>query len=174
MSIVTFISNMIIPMLIFYIVGLAIMMKKDCYDSFIIGAKEGMKTVISVMPTLLGLMMAVGVLRSSGFLDWLSGFIGFYTEKIGVPACIIPVTIIRMFSASAATGLTLDIFKEYGTDSLEGLMASIIMCTTETVFYSISLYFMSVGIKNTRWTILGAMICTFAGIVASIVFAYLM
>ncbi len=174
MNIITFLSNMIIPLLIFYIIALALAMKKDCYDSFIEGAKEGMKTVVSVMPTLLGLMMAVGVLRSSGFLEEMSDFIGFYSKKIGVPACVIPVIIIRMFSASAATGLTLDVFKEFGADSLEGYMASIIMCTTETVFYSISLYFMSVGIKNTRWTIAGAMLCTLAGIVASVIFAYLM
>lgn len=119
-------------------------------------------------------MMAVGVLRASGFLDMISGFIGKFTGKIGLPSPVIPLLIVRMFSSSAATGLTLDLFKEYGTDSLIGLIASIASSATETIFFTISVYSVAAKITKTRWTLSGALISTLAGIVSSVILAMLM
>ena len=93
-----------------------------------------MKTVASIVPTLIGLMMAVGILRTSGFLDMLANMLGDYTDKIGLPAPLLPLLLVRLFSSSAATGLTLDLFEEFGTDSYIGLIASITTSATETVF----------------------------------------
>ena len=76
--------------------------------------------VICLCPTLIGLMTAVGVLRASGFLDFCGGILGSFTEKAGMPAEIVPLAVVRLFSSSGATGLLLDIFKEFGTDSLQG------------------------------------------------------
>ena len=171
---ITRISAYIMPLVILIIVGYGLYKKSDNYDNFIKGAADGMKTVVDIAPTLVGLMVAVGVLRSSGFLDFIGHAIGSVTEKAGIPADIIPLVIVRLFSSSAATGLSLDIFRQFGTDSYAGLVTSILMGCTETVFYTMSVYFMAAKIKKTRWTLAGALAATAAGILASIVLARFM
>ena len=131
----------------------------------------GMRTVVSIAPTLIGLMVAVGVLRASGFLDFIAELLSGVCGKLGIPASIVPLIIVRLFSSSAATGLSLDIFKQYGTDSYTGLITSILMGCTETVFYTMSVYYMAARIKKTRWTLAGALIATAAGIAASVILA---
>ena len=174
MKFVLYLSQMIIPFLIFYIVGCGILAKVPVYDSFIRGAGDGLKTVVKIVPTMIGLMVASGVLRASGFLDFLGGQLGSISSAISFPGELVPLTILRMFSSSAATGLLLDLYKEYGTDSHIGLTASLMMCCTETIFYTMSLYFMTAGIKKTRHTLCGALLSTFAGIAASVMLANLM
>ena len=112
-------SNFIVPFIILAIVTYGILMKTNVYDNFIIGTKQGMKTVVQILPTLIGLMTAVGILRASGFLDFCAELIGRYTERIHFPGALVPLTLVKMFSSSAATGLLLDLYKEYGTDSIE-------------------------------------------------------
>ena len=168
MSFLLYISNMMVPLVIFGIVAYRIARRVPVYDEFIHGAKKGFRTVIKIMPTLVGLMVAVGVLRASGFLDFLGDWIGKVTRYVGFPSELVPLSIVRMFSSSAATGLVLDIFKEYGTDSRIGRIASIMMCCTETIFYTMSVYFMTAKIKKTRHTLAGALIATIAGITASV------
>ena len=165
------ISNIIIPVIIFYIIAYGIINKANVYEDFVKGAKDGLKTVIGIMPTLIALMTAVGVLRASGFLEVLGNLVRPLCEKIGFPAELVPLAFIKMFSSSAATGLVLDIFKNYGTDSFVGLVTSIMMSCTETIFYTMSVYFMSVGIRKTRWTLPGALAATAAGAMASIFLA---
>lgn len=169
-----YIADFIVPFLILSIVIYGLSMKVNVYDTFIKGAKSGFFTVIKIMPTLIGLMVAVGILRASGFLDFLSGLIGQFTGAFGFPGELVPLTIVKMFSSSAATGLLLDIFKEFGTDSYIGLIASISMACTETIFYTMSVYFMTAKVTKTRYTLTGAMIATFAGLVASVVMAGMM
>lgn len=164
-----YISDLIVPMVIFLVVSYGVLMRVNVYDTFIKGAKSGFFTVIKIIPTLIGLMVAVGVLRASGFLDFLAGFIGKFTKYIGFPGELVPLTIVKMFSSSAATGLLLDIYKEYGTDSTIGLIASISMSCTETIFYTMSVYFMTAKITKTRFTLAGALIATAAGLAASVV-----
>ena len=168
MSFLLYISDFIIPIVLFGIVAYGISMRVNVYDEFVRGAKKGFATVIKIMPTLIGLMVAVGVLRASGFLDFLAEIIGTFTSHLGFPGQLVPLAIVRMFSYSAATGLVLDIFKEYGTDSRIGLIASIMMCCTETIFYTMSVYFMTAKIKKTRYTLIGALTATLAGIAASV------
>lgn len=168
MDIFTYISNLIVPSIIVLIVTYGVLEKVKVYDEFVKGARKGFYTVIKIMPTLIGLMVAVGILRASGFLGFLSEIIGNLTNEIGFPADLVPLAIVRMFSSSAATGLLLDLFKEYGTDSRIGLIASIMMCCTETVFYTMSVYFMAAKVKKTRYTLIGALLATMAGIVASV------
>lgn len=127
------ISNIIIPLVIFYIVAYGVAAKTEVYDDFVRGAKEGIMTVFQIMPTLVGLMVGVGVLRASGFLDFLGRLLGNVTENFGLNPDLVPVIIIKMFSSSAATGLVLDIFKTYGPDSLIGMTTSIMMSCTDTV-----------------------------------------
>ena len=161
-------TDFIVPAVIFFVVAYGIAEKVKVYDEFVIGAKRGFYTVIKIMPTLIGLMVGVGVLRASGFLDFVSEIIGGITDYVGFPSELVPLAIIRMFSSSAATGLVLDLFKEHGTDSRIGLIASIMMSCTETIFYTMSLYFMVAKVKKTRFTLTGALLATLAGIVSSV------
>ena len=170
MKFLIYISDFIIPLIIFYVVGYGILNKKNIYDDFVHGAADGLKTVVGILPTLVGLMVAVGILRASGFLEFIGNMIGQVTEHFAFPAQLVPLTIVKMFSSSAATGLVLDIFKEYGT----GLITSIMMSCTETIFYTISIYYLSAKVKKTRYTLVGALITTLIGIIASVILAGVM
>ena len=172
MNILLFLSDAVIPILIFSIVGYGLLTHHNIYDDFIKGAKDGFQTVISIMPTLIGLMVGVGILRASGFLDLLSSVLG--TEPLQFPAELVPVSIVKMFSSSAATGLVLDIFKEFGPDSYYGIITSIMMSCTETIFYTMSIYFMTAKVQKTRYTLPGALLTTLAGTVASVILAQFM
>ncbi len=174
MKYISYCSAIMIPMIAFVIVGYGLLKKKSIYDDFVRGAKEGMKTVVQIMPTLIGLMLAVGVLSSSGFLTWLGLGIGRVTDYLHFPAELVPLFFIKMFSSSAATGLVLDIFKNYGTDSYIGRIASIMMSCTETIFYTMSVYFMTAKVTKSRWTLPGALIATVSGVFASVVLARMM
>lgn len=169
-----YMSDFIVPFLILGIVIYGISMNVDVYDTFIKGARSGFLTVIKIMPTLIGLMVAVGILRASGFLEYISGLLGRETQYVGFPGELVPLTVVKMFSSSAATGLLLDIFREYGTDSRVGLIASISMSCTETIFYTMSVYFMTAKVTKTRYTFAGALVATFAGLAASVVLAGMM
>ena len=169
MRFISYISVFMIPVLILYILGYGLIAKRNIYNDFLEGAEEGLKIVWRLVPTLIGLMVAVGVLRASGLLDCIAQGLGQVTAEIGFPAELFPVTIVKMFSSSAATGLLLDIYKEYGADSTLGKMASVMMSSTETIFYTMSVYFMSVKVKKTRYTLAGALLATVAGTIASVV-----
>ena len=171
MKLLLAVSDFIVPMVIFGIVGFGVLKKVEVYDTFVKGAKDGFATVLKIMPTLIGLMVAVGVLRASGFLDFLAGLMQQFTGKIGFPGELVPLTLVKMFSSSAATGLLLDVFKEFGTDSYIGLIASISMSCTETIFYTMSVYFMAAQVTRTRYTLAGAMFASLAGLAASVVLA---
>ena len=174
MKVILYLSDMMIPFVVFYIVGIGIIQKNKVYDDFIEGAKDGLKTVAGVMPTMVGLMIGGGVLSSSGFLNFFTKQIAKMTLKIGLPPAVVPAMIVRMFSSSAATGLVLDVFKQFGTDSYEGLLSSIMMSSTETIFYTMSVYFMTAKVTKTRWTLAGALISTLAGIIASVIMTKMM
>ncbi|MGI6010662.1 MAG: nucleoside recognition domain-containing protein [Ruminococcus sp.] len=168
MKILLFFSDMIIPLVIFYLVGFGVLMKRNVYEDFVKGAKDGLKTVFSIMPTLVGLMVGVGILRTSGLLERLAGLLAFLVEGLGISPALIPLVIVKMFSSSAATGLLLDLYKEYGADSSTGVTASIILSSTETIFYTMSVYFMTVKTTKTRWTLAGSLLAAAAGVAASI------
>lgn len=149
MKLFLYLSDFIVPFLILAIIVYGILMGTNVYDNFIKGARSGFLTVIKIMPTLIGKI----------------------TLYIGFPGELVPLTLVKMFSSSAATGLLLDIFKEYGTDSRLGLIASISMSCTETIFYTMSVYFMTAKVTKTRYTLAGALLSTLAGLIASVVLA---
>lgn len=171
MQFVVTISNMIIPFVIFYIISMGVLNKQNVYEDFIEGAKDGFQTVVQIMPTLVGLMMGVGILRASGFLDLMVKFFTPITSLLNFPAEIVPLVIVKLFSSSAATGVALDLFKEYGTDSYIGLCVSILLSCTETVFYTMSVYFLAAKVNKTRFTLPGALFSTLVGVIASVVIA---
>ena len=147
--------------------------RRPVFDDFLKGAADGIRTVAGILPTLVGLMTAVGVLRASGFLDFLGEVLTVPASFLHVPPPLVPLLIIRLISNSAAIGLLLDIFREFGADSFTGMAASILMSCTETVFYCLSVYFGSVNVTKTRYTLAGALIATAAGTIAAIFLASL-
>ena len=165
------VSDLLIPMIILGILCYGILQQVAVYDVFVKGAKSGFLTVAKIIPTMVGLMVAVGILRASGLLTCLSEEIGKFTKWIGFPGELVPLTVVKMFSSSAATGLLLDIYKEFGTDSRNGLIASISMASTETIFYTMSVYYMTAKVTKTRYTLTGALLATFAGLAASVILA---
>lgn len=168
MNIIIFLSEALIPILIFWIVSYGLVNKQSVYEDFVAGAKDGFATVLGIMPTLVGLMVAVGILRASGFLVLLADVLSFFVKDEIFPSELLPMSVVKLFSSSAATGLLLDIYKEFGADSYLGRLASVMMSSTETVFYTLSVYFMSVKIKKSRYAVVGALFATLAGIVASV------
>ena len=167
----THVSDILIPLVIFFVVGYGIIAGIKVYEMFLKGAKDGLRIVVEIMPTLIGLMVAVGILRSSGFFSLLGELLGPITEVVNLPAQLVPLLVVKMFSSSAATGLVLDIFKVNGPDSYAGTVTSILMSCTETVFYTMSVYFLAAKVTKTRFTLAGALLATLAGTVASVVLA---
>ena len=168
MSILLTISDFLIPVTILFIVVFGCLQKVDIYEVFLEGAKEGLQTVIDILPTLIGLVMAVEVVRAGGLLDSMVELIRPFSDAIGFPAELAPLGIVRLISSSAATGLLTDLFANYGPDSEIGRVASVMMSCTETVFYTMSLYFLSVGIRKTRWTLPCALLANIVGIAAAV------
>ena len=171
MNVLMHLSDIIIPAVIFYIVGYGLISRVKVYETFLKGAKDGLKVVVDIMPTLVGLMVAVGVLRASGFLDFLGGLFVPFTRAVGLPGELFPLLVVKLFSSSAATGLVLDIFETAGPDSYAGLVTSVLMSCTETIFYTMSVYFLAAKVTKTRFTLAGALWTTLAGTIMSILLA---
>lgn len=171
MSALSHLSDIVIPVVIFYIVACGLSARVKVYEAFLKGARDGLKIVVDVLPTLVGLMVAVGVLRASGFLDFLGELLAPLAEWAKLPAQMIPLLVVKLFSSSAATGLVLDIFRESGPDSYAGLLTSILMSCTETLFYTMSVYFLAAKVTRTRYTVPGALLATLAGTVMSVLLA---
>lgn len=167
MRILLYLSDFMIPLVILYVVLIGLASKVSIFDAFTKGAEDGFKVVLGILPTLIGLMMAVSILRTSGVLDYVAQLLGNITGYLHFPGELVPLVLVKMFSSSAATGLLLDVFKEYGADSYFGLLSSVLMSCSETIFYTMSVYFMAAGVTKTRYTLSGALAATLAGIIAS-------
>ena len=177
MKFLLYLSEIIIPLTAAYIITHGLSMKRNVFEDFTHGAADGIKTVIELLPTLIGLLVGTRVLRSSGLLDFLCGGIGSLISQVGIenfPEELLPLAIVKTISASAANGLLFDIFKEYGTDSFIGMAASIMMSCSETMLYCLSIYFGSVHITKTRWSVPGSLIAIIFGIVTSLMLAQLL
>lgn len=169
MQALLYISDFIIPMTVFIIVVYGCLKRVDLYATFLVGAKEGLQTVLDILPTLVGLLVAVEVFRAGGMLDMLMELIRPLANVLHLPAELVPLSVIRMISSSAATGLLLDIFQQFGPDSFIGRCASVMMSCTETIVYTMSLYFLSVGIRKTRHTFPCAVAANLVGVAVSVI-----
>lgn len=130
--------------------------KRNLFDAFLEGAKEGMLTTARLLPVLVGLLTAVSMLRASGLLEGLADRLGPYTARIGLPAELLPLLLLRPFSGSGAQAMLLDLFERYGADSFVGLCASVLVGSSDTLVYVIAVYFSGVGIRRTRHAFLAA------------------
>lgn len=167
MKIVNYISTIVVPVVIIIIVIYGIADKKKVYDIFVEGATEGMSIVIKIFPTLLGIFLAVGVLRSSGLLEIITRAVSVFTNKVGFPSEVMPLAMLRPISGSASLAVATDIMKTYGVDSKIGLITSTIMGSTETTFYTIAIYTGSIGVKKIRFVLVAALIADFVGMLTS-------
>lgn len=167
MKIVNYISTIAVPVVIIIIVIYGIADKKKVYDIFVEGATEGMSIVIKIFPTLLGIFLAVGVLRSSGLLEIITRAVSIFTNRVGFPSEVMPLAMLRPISGSASLAVATDIMKTYGVDSKIGLITSTIMGSTETTFYTIAIYTGSTGVKKIRFVLAAALIADFVGMLTS-------
>lgn len=161
------ISALLIPMVAFYIVGYGCLQKVPVFTVFVKGAKEGLQVVGEILPTLIGLMIAIGLVRTSGVLEGFGLWLGSWLPESVFPKELVPLALVKMISSSAATGLLLDIYKQYGTDSKLGMLASVLMCCSETILYTMAVYFAAAKVKKTRYTLPGALFATFVGMLAT-------
>lgn len=160
-------SDYMVPCVMVTIVCYGLFKKVNVFEAFIDGAKEGVHVVLSILPTLVGLLVAIGMLRASGGLDGIVRLISPFVSFSNFPSEAIPVALLRTFSSSASTGLIVDIFKNFGPDSFLGRLVSIMAGCTESIFYTLSVYFMSIQIKNTRYTVPVALIASLVAIIVS-------
>ena len=151
-----------------YIILYGMASKVKIYDEFVKGAKEALGVVGSICPVLVGLMVATGILRRSGALLAFVNVMDPLFREISFPIEVVPLILVKLFSSSAATGLLVDLYKEYGTDSYVGMLSSVCLASSETVFYTMSIYYASVKVSKTRWTLVGALLATVVGTVVSV------
>ncbi len=143
--------------------------KINVFNAFIDGAKQGFETTIGIVPHLVAMLVAIGMLRASGFFDSVSHVLGPLLAHIGMPVDVLPLALMRPFSGSAANGILVDIIHQHGGNSYVSYLAATIMGSTETTFYVIAVYFGVVNIRFTRHAIPAGLIADFTGVVASII-----
>lgn len=150
-------AGAIIPLVIAVIVGYGLIKGVDVFDLFLEGAKDGLKTAVRILPALVGLIAVVGMFRVSGGLDILSWALQPVGDLIGLPKEVLPLAMMRPISGSGAMALFIDLLREHGADSLIGRIASVMMGSTETTFYTIAVYYGAAGIKDIRHSVAAAL-----------------
>ncbi len=137
--------------------------KVDCFGSFREGAKNGIETAFQIIPAMVGLMVAIAVFRASGVMDILVGWLTPVANALHIPSEVIPMAFLRPVSGSASLAMLNDIFQTTGPDSLAGRIASVMMGSTETIFYTVAIYLSAVGIKKTGYIVPVALLCSLFG-----------
>ena len=169
MAIINYLSASAIPIVILIILFYGIKEKKKVFDIFLEGATDGIKIVVKLFPTLIGIFLAVGALRNSGVLDFIIQLISPVTNFLKIPSQILPLAMLRPISGSASMGVAVDIMQKYGVDTTIGMITSVIMGSTETTFYTIAIYTACVKIKKTRFVLAAALLADLAGIITSVI-----
>ncbi len=161
------ISVFALPALILVILTAGFFRKVRVYDVFLESAREGIQVTLRIIPPLIGLMVAVGVFRASGALDLVLALTSPLGNLLGIPSEAMPLVLLRPVSGSASLALVADIIETNGADSYVGRVVSTMMGSTETIFYTLAVYFGSVGIKNTRYTLAAALIADLTSVTVS-------
>lgn len=169
MGIVSVISLWLIPVLIGFILIYGTIKQIPTYESFVEGGKEGIQIAFSIIPFLVGMLVAISVFRASGALDFLMDLIRPGLESIGIPAEIAPLAIIRPISGNAALGMMSDLTANYGPDSYIGRLAATIQGSTDTTFYVLTVYFGAVGIRKMGDALKVGLLADLVGIASAII-----
>lgn len=167
-NLVSYILKGIIPIIIGLVVIYGVIKKVKVYECFVEGAKEGITICLKIFPYLLAMIIAVNVFRASGALDFLIYLVKPVVVFIGLPPEVVPLVLIKPLSGSGALGVFTDIIKQYGADSYIGRVASIIMGSTETIFYTLTVYFGAVNIKKIRHTLFAAILADITAIIMAV------
>jgi spore maturation protein B len=153
----------IVPLLLLISSLLALRKRENAYDALLDGAAEGLKLLVTLVPTLILLLTSITILRTSGAVEWISKVLSPLFSFFGIPPETAMLVLIRPFSGSAALAIGAELMTQYGADSLIGRTAAIMLGSTETTFYAVSVYFGAAGIQKTRYTIPAALIADFTG-----------
>lgn len=170
------VSNFILFTVIIAFILMALRKRVNVYEAFIDGAKDGFKTAVKIIPYLVAILVAIGVFRASGAMDWFVSAVSWSFAQLGVNTdftAALPTALMKPLSGSGARGMMVDAMTTYGADSFVGRVASTVQGATDTTFYVLAVYFGAVGIKNTRYAVVCGLIADFVGIVAAILMAYL-
>lgn len=166
-------TSLIVPIMILFILFFGVFKKVKVFEIFVDGAKDGFRSVIKIAPFLLTMLFAIDIFRASGALDYILSFLYPLASFIGVPEGVLPMIIIKPLSGSAALGVMTDIMSTYGVDSIEGKISSVLMGSSETIFYTISIYFGALGIKKVRHALPSALIAHIIGSIAAVYICYI-
>lgn len=156
-------TDYIVPILLLLTAAISLRKKENTYDLLLMGAKDGLKLLVTLIPTLVLLMCAITMLRASGAMDILSNLLAPFFRFFGIPPETALLVLIRPISGSAALAVGADIMAQYGVNSQIGRTAAVMLGSTETTFYTISIYFGAVGIRKTRFAVPAALIADFMG-----------
>jgi len=155
-----------------FVVGIpfyAAIKKVNVFDSFIDGAKEGFQTAVNLIPYLVAMLVAIGMLRASGFFELLQELLKPVLEYLHIPVDLIPLILIRPFSGSASNGILADIIHQFGGDAPISKIAATMVGSTETTFYIVAVYFGAVNIRHTRYAIPAGLLADIVGVSASLI-----
>lgn len=170
----SYISMLAVPLLMAVLIGFGMVRRVGVYDCFVEGAGEGMQSMVGIVPPLIGLMVGISMFRASGALELIAKALSPLLSAIRLPAEVLPLAVLRPVSGSASTAIVADIFKNLGPDSPAGKIASVMMGSTETTFYTVAVYFGAVGIKNTRHTLTAALTADLTGMLLAVLLTQIM
>ena len=168
------IGDWVIPSIVFLTVIIGYIKGVDVFSEFVTGAKSGIATAFRIIPSLVALIVAVGVFSASGALDLLTCALEPLTSMVGLPSPVVPLALLRPISGGGAMAILTDILSRYGPDSIIGRMASVMEGSSETTFYTIAVYFGATSIKNTRHTLAASLTADVTGFLASAFFVRLL
>jgi spore maturation protein B len=163
------VSAWAVPLLLAGIPALALARRVRVYPAFVEGAKEGFETAVRVMPPLVAILVALGMLRASGAMDSLAALLAPVTGRLGLPASVLPLVLVRPLSGGAALGVVGDVLRSEGADGYAGRLASVMAGSTETTFYVLAVYFGAVGVSRYRQALPAALLADLAGFTAAVI-----
>ena len=163
------VTSYIFPTIFIGILSYALVKKIPVFDTFLSGARRGVKSCFSILPALVGLVVAVSMLRASGVLDFLSDILSPVLKTIGLPEDVLPLALLKSVSGSGALAMIKSIFEFSGVDSHSGRLASVMLGSSETTFYALAVYFGVTKVKNTRYTVFAAVLADIVGVVSAII-----
>mgnify|MGYP000041117825 FL=1 len=172
-ALVSAISAWAIPILIVFIPLYAAYRRVPTYESFVEGAKDGFQTAITIIPHLVGMMVAITVFRASGAMDLIVGWLQPLLNYIGIPGEILPLAILRPITGAGSLAFTTDLIKQFGPDSMIGRIASTVQGSTDTTLYVITVYFGAIGIRKAGYALKVGLLSDAVGFIASIIVCFL-
>ena len=161
-------TSYILPTIFITVLGYALFKKVKIFDVFLIGAKKGANSCLNILPTLVGLVVAISMMRASGVLDFLADLLSPMLSVLHFPTDVLPLALLKPVSGSGALAMIKDIFQNAGVDSASGKLASVMLGSSETTFYALAVYYGATKVKNTRYTVFAAVVADIVGIIASV------